>query len=494
MTRSTTASWSFLLILQIGCFAAASCDLSGYGSGPGEPDPMQSTSGGRGEGGELPGSGGEGPLDPGGTGGVDGLGGASGPGGAGAGGGAGRGGTPGGTGGAEAAGPPPPDCTGGSQGAYCTRRYRNLLAEIGVEPAAIAASIDRAYRQYFTGDLQDERLYYPAGSDSAYILDVHNDDVRSEGISYGMMIAVQLDRREEFDRLWTWADRHMRHKSGARAGYFAWRCSRSGAQLDQNPASDGEEYIAMALYFAAGRWGSRQGLYDYRAQADAILHTMLHKEAGGVVDSVTNMFNRQNKLVVFTPYAQAATFTDPSYHLPAFYELWRRWAPRDNAFWGEAAAASRAFFKRTTHPATGLAPDYATFEGAPYGAGMNFHVDAWRVIGNIAMDAAWFPTDAWAAEHARRYLDFFRREGLRTYLNQYTIAGQRLSGHHSPGLVAMNALGALSLPPGQADDFVRELWALQPPRGRYRYYDGMLYFLALLHASGNFRIYSPAAR
>jgi oligosaccharide reducing-end xylanase len=27
--------------------------------------------------------------------------------------------------------------------------------------------------------------------------------------------------------------------------------------------------------------------------------------------------------------------------------------------------------------------------------------------------------------------------------------------------------------------------------GRWRYYDGMLYLLALLHASGNFRIYTP---
>ena len=35
----------------------------------------------------------------------------------------------------------------------------------------------------------------------AYVTDVLNKDVRTEGMSYGMMIAVQLDRKKEFDRL-----------------------------------------------------------------------------------------------------------------------------------------------------------------------------------------------------------------------------------------------------------------------------------------------------
>lgn len=30
-----------------------------------------------------------------------------------------------------------------------------------------------------------------------------------------------------------------------------------------------------------------------------------------------------------------------------------------------------------------------------------------------------------------------------------------------------------------------------PPSGQYRYYDGMLYFMALLHVSGEFQAYAP---
>ena len=42
------------------------------------------------------------------------------------------------------------------------------------------------------------------------------------------------------------------------------------------PASDGEEYFAMALFFAAHRWGNGKGIYNYRAEADKILRGMRH--------------------------------------------------------------------------------------------------------------------------------------------------------------------------------------------------------------------------
>jgi oligosaccharide reducing-end xylanase len=97
---------------------------------------------------------------------------------------------------------------------------------------------------------------------------------------------------------------------------------------DAVPASDGEEYFAMALLFAAHRWGTGRGIYDYESEANAILDTMLHKEEmnGGTVAGVTNMFDRTQRQIVFVPVGPMAGFTDPSYHLPAFYELWGRWA------------------------------------------------------------------------------------------------------------------------------------------------------------------------
>jgi oligosaccharide reducing-end xylanase len=382
---------------------------------------------------------------------------------------------------------------------FTTGRYRNLFQEIGKSDAEIKAKLDAAWKQLFYGDDANERVYYPVAGDMAYIHDVGNGDVRSEGMSYGMMVAVQLDRREEFDRLWRWAKVHMQHPSGPWKGYFAWHCDTSGRQLSPHPASDGEEYFAMALFFADGRWGSGQGIRNYRAEADAILHTMLHKvdDNGGIVDSAMNMFDPKEKQVVFVPNGQAASFTDPSYHLPAFYELWSRWAKEDRGFWKEAAEVSRRFLRRAAHPKTGLTPDYSDFDGKPKkspfnpsNASDNFQFDAFRVGANIAMDHAWFGVDPWQVEQSNRLLDFFAAQKP-AYVANYTLDGKPLVDFRSTGLAAMNAVAALASDSPVAKGFVRDLWDAPIPSGQWRYYDGMLYLLALLQASGQYRIWHP---
>jgi endo-1,4-beta-D-glucanase Y len=209
-------------------------------------------------------------------------------------------------------------------GAFATGRYRNLFAEADphIAEAEIRARLDAYWNSLFGGD-PERRVYYPAtpnaNGPTAYIHDIHNDDVRSEGMSYGMMIAVQMNRKAEFDALWNWARTNMHYASGPRAGYFRWQCMPDGCARDAVPASDGEEYFAMALFFAAHRWGNGAGIYDYESEANAILDTMLHKEDmnGGVIESVTNMFDRGQHQVVFVPNGNWAGFTDPSYHLPA---------------------------------------------------------------------------------------------------------------------------------------------------------------------------------
>jgi oligosaccharide reducing-end xylanase len=56
----------------------------------------------------------------------------------------------------------------------------------------------------------------------------------------------------------------------------------------------------------------------------------------------------------------------------------------------------------------------------------------------------------------------------------------------------MNAVVALAATDATAGEFVDALWDTSIPSGQWRYYDGMLYTLALLHVSGNFRVYPPA--
>jgi endo-1,4-beta-D-glucanase Y len=351
------------------------------------------------------------------------------------------------------------------------------------------------FTQLFYGNDSTQRVYYPAGSDMAYIEDINNKDVRTEGMSYGMMIAVQMDKKKEFDRLWKWTKTFMQHQSGPRKNFFAWHCTTDGSKIDLNAASDGEEWYVMALFFASARWGNGKGIYNYKAEAQSILDVMLNKEAEPENDgNITNMFNTKEKQVVFVPVVEAAGFTDPSYHLPHFYELWARWADKDNQFWESAASTSREFLKKAVHPVTGLAPDYAHFDGTPndpWGRGNNdFRFDAWRVAMNVAVDYMWFARDDWAVTQSNRLISFFHSEGK--YGNQYTLDGKRISDDESTGLMAMNAVAGIASTSPNRKDFIEALWNTPVPTGKYRYYDGMLYMLALLQVSGNFRIYEPA--
>ncbi len=403
---------------------------------------------------------------------------------------------------------------------------RNLFTELlGKSETDVSVKINAAWQQLFYGDDTTERVYYPVGDDLAYIADIGSHDVRSEGMSYGMMIAVQLDKKAEFDRLWKWANKYMRHASGPRRGYFAWHCKFDGTQIDSGSASDGEEWFAMALFFAAHRWGNGRAVPNnatfghppgepspsarrlsgdaspyppksngnYEAEAQTLLRDMLHQRA---TSEVIPIFNRKEKQVVFVPNPHAGYFTDPSYHLPAFYELWAQWSTdtSDQKFWNEAAQTSRTFFHRAAHPITGLMPEYANFDGSPFtenkfGAGKgDFRFDAWRTLANVALDHAWFAADPWQVEQSNRVLRFLTDQGTKIP-NQFTLDGKPLSKDEAAGLSAMAAVAGLAADPALARPFVQRLWDLPIPSGQWRYYNGMLYMLALLEVGGEFQIH-----
>lgn len=383
------------------------------------------------------------------------------------------------------------------------RAARNLFSELlGRTETELDMKLDAAWRHFFAGDPATQRLYYPADADVAYIADTGHGDVRSEGMSYGMMIAVQLDRREEFDRLWRWANRFMRHPDGPRAGYFAWQCRFDGGVIDPGSASDGEIWFATALILASHRWQRGGGdraqdpLLDYGAQAGRLLRDLLHKPATG---GITPIFHRVERQVVFAPTDAAYRFTNPSYHVPGFYELWARWDPdpANRILWTEMAAVSRAFFRRAAHPQTGLMPEYALFDGTPYpglefGPGKkDFRFDAWRTLANVSLDYAWWGADPWQEEQSNRVLRFLGGH-LPSVPNQFALDGRPLSQGSSPGLIAMAAVAGHAAAPELARPFVQALWDQPPPVGRWRYYDGLLYFLGLLQAGGRFHLY-PAS-
>lgn len=402
-------------------------------------------------------------------------------------------------------------------GAFATGYYRNLFAEGGHSKMEIRNKINSAFSQLFHGDPTTQAIYFAAGASSngplAYITDIKHNDVRTEGLSYGMIIAVELNKKQEFNALWNWSKTFLYHSSATHPsfGFFSWQARTNGETMSEFVAPDGESYYVMALYFAANRWGSGQGIYNYRQQADELLANMRHRrliagklfmtrgKTNRVLDVTAGpLFNEEHKMVLFSPSTERPQFTDPSYHLPAFYELWARWGPQeDRQFWLDAAQASRDFFQRVANAVTGLAPDYANFDGSVVtnawnrGAS-NFGFDAFRTAGNWSVDWSWWGKDPRERELSDKLQAFFESKGTADYGCRFTLEGKQLDNRHAQGLVAVNADASLAATnSNRGAEFVEALWNTPTPDGLERYYEGLLYMMALLHCGGEFRIWSP---
>ncbi|MDE5880312.1 MAG: family 43 glycosylhydrolase [Muribaculaceae bacterium] len=391
-------------------------------------------------------------------------------------------------------------------GAATTGNYRNLFAELGYSQEEIETKLQEIFNDLFYGP---QKIYFEVGDDMGYISDIKNKDVRTEGMSYGMMAAVQLDKKDIFDRLWRWSKRYMQHQEGPRKGYFAWSCKPDGTQNAGGAASDGELYYITSLIFASNRWGNATGI-DYLAEARNILDQSMQK-AG--MERTSPLINLEHKLITFTPDPFGGSYTDPSYHVPAFYEVWAKWAGDGrSSFWKDCARKSRNYLHNAVHPDTGLSPDYSNYDGSLRGGhfiiGDAFRFDSWRVPMNIALDYSWSGEDGrWQNEYADKIQNFFYSQGIDDYVDQYNIdgtpvkevlgAGEHKQLRHSVGLVSTLASASLASTHLKGREFADRLWNAkhEPYSDGYfdAYYDGLLRLFAFMHLSGNYRIIEPNA-
>lgn len=390
------------------------------------------------------------------------------------------------------------------KGGAATGRYRNYFAEAGHTEEEVKARLQEVFDGVFYGP---DKVYFEVGDSMAYISDIKNHDVRTEGMSYGMMIAVELDKKDIFDRLWRWSKRYMQHQSGPREGYFAWSCKPDGTRNAEGPASDGELYFITSLIFASNRWGNDTGI-NYLAEAQHILNQSMQKSG---MDRVAPLVDLEHRLITFTPDPYGGQFTDPSYHIPAFYEVWARWAGDGrSAFWNDCARRSREYLHKAVHPVTGLNPDYSNYDGSlrrtPSLVGDAFRFDSWRVPMNVALDYSWSGADAdWQRRYADRIQDFFYSQGIDDYVDQYNVdgtpvgeilpAGEHQALRHSVGLVSTLGCASLAATGCRSREFADRVWNSrhEPYADGYfdAYYDGLLRLFAFMHLSGNYRIIEP---
>ncbi len=381
------------------------------------------------------------------------------------------------------------------EGAFYTGKYRSLFEECGYSKEEIQRKVEDAFQTIFYGP-EDQRFYHTAGEDMGYLEDTGNHDARTEGMSYGMMMCVQMDKKEEFDRIWKWAKTNMYLTEGENAGYFAWSCGVDGSKNAFGAAPDGEEYFAMALFFASHRWGDGEGIFNYSQEARNLLHDCVHK--GEKPGTGRAMWDPDNKLIRFIAERD---FSDPSYHLPHFYDLFSLWAnEEDRPFWKKAARASREYLHKACHPETGMSAEYAAYDGTPqvtkpgeFGGRHDwFYSDAYRTAANIGLDYSWFAADPQQRTIAANIQKFFTEKQNGSTEGVFLIDGTPvpdMKALHPVGLLATLAETSLASDGAYVKEWVRRFWETPLRQGDRRYYDNCLYFFALLALSGNYRIW-----
>jgi endo-1,4-beta-D-glucanase Y len=246
----------------------------------------------------------------------------------------------------------------------------------------------------------------------------------------------------------------------------------------------------MSLLFAANRWNDKQ----YMEDAQYILKKMWD-------NGQHSLFNPSHYVITFQPQGNENNFSDPSYDLPAYVDLFSRWSTSNQDKWKKAAQATRDHLYKSSNTKSGLFSDYNNFDGTPHGVNYNqnaerYMYDAMRCAMNFGMDFYLFGVDSTRqVEMAKRIIDFFENDGYKH--GRFNWDGSNPSENYTTGEKGANAVAALALKDvsGYEDKIKKNLqmaWDEKFMTGQFRYYDGLVHYLAMLHLCGSFKIWKPA--
>jgi hypothetical protein len=284
----------------------------------------------------------------------------------------------------------------------------------GATTAAARAAYDTWYREIVTadgagGNLRTRRPNSAGGEVNSTV---------SEGIAYGMLLAVNHGDQTTFDKLWLYSQSWLDAK-----GLMHWYINAAGTEvLGRGAASDSDEDIAFALIMADARWGGRGSLTtNYidlaRAQIDRIwMHEVDH--ARGDVLEPGDEFPDGSVINI-------------SYFAPAYYRVFGR-VTGQTANWNRVVTASydaleRALNTENRNTTNGLVPAWSTPAGVPMRPANTSHpihhqLDSCRTPFRIAQDYCW-NAEPRALAYLQKINGFHAGVGVAAMVDGYDLDG-----------------------------------------------------------------------
>lgn len=306
------------------------------------------------------------------------------------------------------------------------------------------------------------------------------DDCVSEGIGYGMILALYSNDQEYFDMIWNSAETYMWN-----GRCYDWRIDANGFKTGTGAATDAEQDIAFALISAQSRvdkkvWESPSLRVTYGQRAQDILDNMWNT---GMISS--------NKNIAPGAGWGGNDFVNPGYFAPAWYRIFREVDTSSDHDW--ATVIDRCYdtiLGNVGYP-NGLVPDWTTADGQyyqgslgynAYGDGKYMFKDGIRVLWRIGTDYAWY-SDPRAAAFLENSYSFISSKGGPPACNFYQMDGQlvpssdvwefaggarqRSRREHSPLTVGMWSIVPFVLGKNDVADYGKELLSFYEPNSTY---------------------------
>jgi endo-1,4-beta-D-glucanase Y len=320
------------------------------------------------------------------------------------------------------------------------------------------------------------KFYTDCGNGSARIANGQgSNNTVSEGMGYGMLLAVGNADKTAFDALWAYYKSHVDVN-----GLMNWSVNGCTAQTpgsnDNFAATDGDEDVAMALVQADGKWGS------YATDAKSLIGLIKKFETS---QTTTPTYLRPGDAA--NNGGKGEGIVNPSYFAPGYWRVWATYTA--DTSWNKLATDSYTMLAAfqtlsikdpTGGPYTGaLVPDWGNSAGQnPYGG--TYYYDACRTPWRVAVDYAWFCTaeSKTFLQNVSTFVDT-TKSGLTSYASSLASNGAGNSAFIGPF-----ALTGMAVSQSKADTYLNA-W-LSAQMDDTPYFQGSLRGLYLLLANLQF--------
>jgi endo-1,4-beta-D-glucanase Y len=321
------------------------------------------------------------------------------------------------------------------------------------------------------------------------------DSTVSEGIAYGMIIAVYMDEQALFDDFWKYSLAHAWSPEGAGpTTLMNWYVKADGNvhQDGFGAATDADEDMAWALIQADKQWGG-QGTLDksYLDYAKQMLGDIWYHEIDqSRLPKNGSTWGNDGSLNI-------------SYFAPAYYRVFAQVSGEQK--WGKDVVdyiyqiIDRNLNDSNGNKTNGLVPAFSNSDGGPAsgsGLAFNYQYDSCRTPFRIGVDACWAHDDR-AVGYVAKTSSFFVPKGAAGIVDGYELNGTEKPQYPdgfaglSAAFIGPAAVGAMSSPSNLA--FIDEAWALLRQNNMWcggQYYDESWTVMSMLMLSGNFLDYT----